>query len=122
MTKKTILVLCILFSLFSFGQKPASKEIVITGKIIEGSTKQPLEYATVVLKNEETSEISGGITDQNGLFKIKTKKGTYDISFEFISFKTKKLPKQILSVDKNFKTMSFITRFRFPIPFFINSQ
>lgn len=106
MTKKTILFLCVLFSLFSFGQKPIVEEITITGKIIEEITKQPLEYATVVLKNEKTSEISGGITDQNGLFKIKTKKGTYAISFEFISFKTKKLPKQILSVDKNFKTIS----------------
>jgi hypothetical protein len=107
LTKKTILFLCGLFStLFLFAQKPIVEEITITGKIIEGSTKQPLEYATVVLKNEETSEISGGITDQNGLFKIKTKKGTYAISFEFISFKTKKLPKQILSVDKNFKTIS----------------
>jgi hypothetical protein len=87
-------------------QKPIVEEITITGKIIEGITKQPLEYATVVLKNQETNEISGGITDQNGLFKIKTKKGTYIISFEFISFKTKKLPEQILSVDKNFNTIS----------------
>jgi len=87
-------------------QKPIVEEITITGKIIEGITKQPLEYATVVLKNQETNEISGGITDQNGLFKIKTKKGTYIISFEFISFKTKKLPEQILLVDKNFNTIS----------------
>ena len=107
MTKKTTFFLyCIFSTFFLLAQKPALEEITITGKIIEGSTKQPLEYATVVLKNQETNEISGGITDQNGLFKIKTKKGTYTISFEFISFKTKKLPEQILSVDKNFNTIS----------------
>jgi len=105
--KKKILFICSVFStIFLFAQKPASKEITITGKIIERDTKQPLEYATVVLKNLDTKEISGGITDHKGLFKIKTKKGTYTISFEFISFKSKTLPNQILSEDKNFKTIS----------------
>lgn len=107
MKKKKILFICSVFStIFLFAQKPASKEITITGKIIERDTKQPLEYATVVLKNLDTKEISGGITDHKGLFKIKTKKGTYTISFEFISFKSKTLPNQILSEDKNFKTIS----------------
>ena len=107
MTKKiTFFLYCLFSTFFLLAQKPIVEEITITGKIIEGITKQPLEYATVVLKNQETNEISGGITDQNGLFKIKTKKGTYIISFEFISFKTKKLPEQILLVDKNFNTIS----------------
>ncbi|PQJ80907.1 TonB-dependent receptor [Polaribacter porphyrae] len=77
----------------------------MTGKVIDKTTQQPLEYATVVLKNLKTKTISGGITDAKGFFDIKTPQGTYDISFEFISFKSKKLPNQVLSVNKNFGTI-----------------
>ncbi len=101
MTKKfTPLILC-LFSLFTlFSQQNLSKnEIIITGKVIDSKTKQPLEYATIVLKNSNTKSISGGITNDKGLFNIKTPKGTYEISAEYISFKSKKYLKQ--NITKN---------------------
>ena len=96
MIKKTTLLLYCLFSTaFLFAQKPTSTiNISITGKVVDSKTNQPLEYATVVLKNTKTAKISGGITDEKGNFNIKTPKGNYEISVEYISFKTKKFPIQ----------------------------
>ena len=101
MTKKfTSLFFCLLAVSWIFSQQSASKiKISITGKIVDANTNQPLEYATVILKNAETQKISGGITDEKGIFNIKTPKGTYAISAEYISFKSKKYPRQ--NITKN---------------------
>ena len=88
-----------------FSQKPQNNQISITGNIIDSNTKEPLEYATVVLNNIETKQLSGGITDEKGNFTIKIIPVTYDISFEFISFKTIKIPKKIINSSVNFGTI-----------------
>ncbi len=105
--KKTLLFLFCLFSAtIVLAQRPTNfKTITLTGKVIDAKTNQPLEYATIILKNTKTKKITGGITDAKGLFSIKTNKGNYEISVEFISFKTKKIPTQILSENKNFGTI-----------------
>ena len=36
-----------------FGQKPQKNQLSIVGKIIDSNTKEPLEYATIVLKNQK---------------------------------------------------------------------
>ena len=78
-----------------FAQKPETSQITITGVIIDSNTKEPLEYATVILKDAKTKQLSGGITDSKGSFSIKTNPGTYDVSFEFISFKTITMPSSV---------------------------
>ena len=88
-----------------FSQKPQNNQISITGNIIDSNTKEPLEYATVVLNNIQTKQLSGGITDEQGNFTIKIIPGTYDISFEFISFKTIKIPNKIINSSINFGTI-----------------
>ncbi|MGK0453615.1 MAG: outer membrane receptor protein involved in Fe transport [Paraglaciecola sp.] len=101
LTKKITSLLFCLFSvtiLFS-QQAEAQEEILITGKIIDARSNQPLEYATIILTNVETKKISGGITDEKGIFNLKTPKGNYIISAEYISFKSKKYPKK--SISKN---------------------
>lgn len=99
------LICCLLLTTFIFSQSTNSeKEITLTGKVIDETTKQPLEYATIILKNTKTQKISGGITDFDGLFNVKTTTGTYQISIEFISFKPLKLPIQTLTTDKDFGT------------------
>lgn len=100
------MIFCLFLTIFLFSQTPSSteKEITLTGKVIDETTKQPLEYATIILKNTKTDKISGGITDENGLFNIKTPVGNYAISIEFISFMPIKIPAQNLISDKNFGT------------------
>ncbi|WP_339660160.1 TonB-dependent receptor [uncultured Polaribacter sp.] len=104
MIKKITLLLCCLFSAtFLFSQKPSNAtNITLTGKVVDAKTNQPLEYATIVLKDVKTQKVTGGITDEKGSFSVQTPKGTYDISIEFISFKTKKNLAQVITDNKDF--------------------
>ena len=48
----------------------------IKGKVIDAETDGPLEYATVSLFNSQDSTlVTGVITDAKGAFEIKTKPG-----------------------------------------------
>mgnify|MGYP000259413498 FL=1 len=102
MKKIILLLFCVLSPTVLLAQRPKSLPITISGKVVDANTNQPLEYATIVLTSLKTKKVSGGITDEKGNFNIKTPKGSYDISVEFISFKTVKLPTQNLSENKNF--------------------
>ena len=107
MTKQISIFIYCLFSasvLFSQMAMPI-KEISITGKVIDAKSNQPLEYATIVLKNTDTQKISGGITDMEGKFDIKTPTGNYEISVEFISFNSKKYPKQNITSNLDLGTI-----------------
>lgn len=65
------------------------KPITISGKVVDSDSGQPLEYATFVLQNaDDPTQITGGITDTSGNFKVDAKPGTYNISVEYISYKT----------------------------------
>ena len=81
--------LLLLTSITVFGQgKPERPKIAITGKIIEKTSKLPLEYATITLKNSKNPKlIFGGITDNKGDYSIDVLPGIYNITLEFISFK-----------------------------------
>ncbi len=87
-----------LSSALTFSQSPDSEvKVTITGKVVDALSNQPLEYATVVVKNIKTKSIDGGITDIDGKFSVSVAKGQYDISIEFISFKTKTFPNQTIN-------------------------
>ncbi len=83
--------------------------IEISGKVIDEDTKQPLEYATVVLTSVKSKKVTGGLTDKNGGFKIEVNKGVYNISIEFISFKTYKLTNKTISSKTNLGVVSLAT-------------
>ena len=60
---------------------------VISGKIIDKNTKQPIPYVNVAVL-EDTKIITGGITQENGTFSIKglaLKK--YTVEIQFIGYK-----------------------------------
>lgn len=96
-----------LFTFLSFATMQAQKDVTITGKVIDKTTGQPLEYATVAFFSKaENRIITGGITNEAGNFSIPVPSGTYDISIEFISFKKQTIPDQKLSTDKNLGTLS----------------
>lgn len=107
--RKFHLVLSALFLLVSvtvFAQaKPERAKITITGKIIEKSTNLPLEYATVTFKNSKNPKmIFGGITDNKGDYSVEVVAGTYDIIFEFISFKPTTVNQKQLNEPTNLGT------------------
>lgn len=88
-TKYTFTLLLLLTFSINYSQpNQAVAKIRITGKVIEKTTKQPLEYATITLTNPKFPKaISGGITNSKGEFDVDARPGTYDVKIEFISFK-----------------------------------
>jgi outer membrane receptor protein involved in Fe transport len=87
--------------------KPQRAKIAITGKIIEKTSKLPLEYATITLKNSKSPKlIFGGITDNKGDYSIDVVPGIYDITLEFISFKPTTISQKQLSQTTNLGTIA----------------
>ena len=73
----------------TFAQRPQNFKKFITGKVIDVETQEPLEYATITLRNQRRPEmLQGGITKADGSFSIEVFPGKYNISTEYISFKT----------------------------------
>jgi len=98
----------LLVSTLTFGQqKEAGKKIIITGKVIEKTTSQPLEYATVTVIGVNTNKpISGAVTDIKGEFRIEVNPGNFIMKYEYISFKTLTSPEKSFSTDTNLGTIS----------------
>jgi outer membrane receptor for ferrienterochelin and colicins len=81
-------------------EHPEIKKIKITGKVIENTTKQPLEYATITFVSKRTAKVvSGGITNAQGEFNIEVNTGAYDIKVEFISYKINEIKDKKLQED-----------------------
>ena len=88
-------------------QQPEQKQVTITGKVIDKETNQPLEYATIAFFSKRQNKIeTGGLTDINGNFSIPVPSGMYDISIEYISFKTQTIPNKRVTDDENIGTFS----------------
>jgi hypothetical protein len=102
-------VLSLFFLCFSFSitaNEPSLPKFQLSGKIIDKETNEPLEYATIVLTSLKTQKISGGLTDSKGEFNIEVSKGLYNISIEFISFKTYKIFNKLIDENINLGTIA----------------
>jgi outer membrane receptor for ferrienterochelin and colicins len=87
-------------------ERQAPKKINVKGKVIDKSTSQPLEYATIVLQNAKRPEmVTGGITNEKGEFDIEINAGMYDIRVEFISFKTVEFKQRKLQENTDLGTV-----------------
>ncbi|MEL7148371.1 MAG: carboxypeptidase-like regulatory domain-containing protein, partial [Bacteroidota bacterium] len=84
---RKILLFVFFIAAFASAVIAQKKEVTIKGKVIDKETGEPMEYATLVLVSANEAEgVSGGISDLEGNFNIKTKPGTYDIRIEFIAY------------------------------------
>jgi len=98
----------LLYSFFSIAQAPPGDRntIKITGTVVDAETQQPLEYATLVLRGtQDPDKLTGGITDENGKFEVTTTPGTYNISVEFISYKTYRMNNRKLEESTDLGTI-----------------
>lgn len=77
----------------------------ISGKIMEKSTGQPLEFATVIMRPMRGERVFGGMTDASGSYSFEAPGGMYTVQFEFLSFKTITLPNVRIDQDKTFDTV-----------------
>lgn len=88
-------------------QKSVTNKIIISGKIIEKNNKTPLEYATVTFKNSTNSKlVFGGISNSKGDFSIEIEPGSYDVLFEFISFKPYMIKQKEFLTNTNLGTIN----------------
>lgn len=99
-----ILVTFILSHAYTMAQN-GGDSVIVSGKIIEAETNQPLEYATIsFVSRAENKIIGGGISDFQGEFRIKTTPGVYDIQIEYFSFEAVTKSNINLKQDTNFGT------------------
>lgn len=94
LTTVYLILSCVLYS--------HSQNFTITGKIVDATNKEALEYATVTFKPKGSSDLIGGITDRKGKFEISVPKGKYTIIVEFLSYKTKIFKSQKIENDVHY--------------------
>jgi outer membrane receptor protein involved in Fe transport len=89
------LALFVVVSLISAGreaiaQAPAKGDGRISGSIIDSSTNQPVEFATIALVDPATNKpVDGTVADEKGKFTIsKVANGTYKVVISFIGYES----------------------------------
>ena len=104
---KTIITTILSLFLISFAS--GQQEVTVSGKILEKDTNIPLEWATVVISNPTNGKIvSGGSANEKGDFNFKVIAGIYNVSFEFMSFKTQTLKSREINKSTDFGTIYLI--------------
>lgn len=104
---RKLFFLCnLILPLILIGQNNYSSTSTISGKIIDASTKNPIDYATIIFKSLDSGIVKyGGITNQRGHFSIDVTNGVYNATVAFISYKTKQLDISEIDHDVNLGTI-----------------
>ena len=68
------LIIILLVVMTTLGYSQSSKQLNFVGKVIDKTSRQPLEYATISLFNKDNNKlITGGVTNDKGRFRVSTK-------------------------------------------------
>ena len=90
---KKLITLCVL-SLVLISNTHANEDEVlvdgsISGKVIDAALNVPLPYVNVIIKNEQGEIVTGGITLDDGVFKItKIPEGNITVTIQYIGYKS----------------------------------
>ncbi len=94
----TTIFLCISISVFAQEGTP----VTVTATIIENDTNQPLEYASVTFTSTTNpNNITGDLTNENGVVQVPVTPDTYTITIEFLGYKTVTLTNQHITTGVN---------------------
>lgn len=96
-----------------FAQK---NTIEISGKVVEGQSQRPIEFATVMIADQQTGKaITGVTTEMDGTFNVETEAQDFYVEISFIGFKTKTIKEisiengkadlGIISISEDSKTL-----------------
>lgn len=70
-------------------KSPEDKTGTISGKVLDATLKQPLPYVNIIIKNIKEEVLTGGITLEDGSFKIeKIEEGKLIVNIQYIGYKT----------------------------------
>jgi len=100
--KKILFFMLIVFSLDMNSQMSKKKppKGSISGKVIDKATSEPLPYVNVIIQDVTKKMITGGITNDDGIFTIKgIPTGKNYIEIQFIGYKT--VTKEVEITSKN---------------------
>lgn len=85
--KKILNLLMLFISITAFAQN--SKIGTVTGKVIDTETQETLPYVSIVIKDSKNVILTGGITNDKGLFEVKQiPSGENIVEIQFIGYKT----------------------------------
>lgn len=88
-SKLTQIILGFCFVLFSNLLIAQNKEIVISGTIVGNNSRQPIEFATILVGDPATQNpITGATSATDGTFNIKTEARDFYIEISFLGFAT----------------------------------
>ena len=90
MKQLLLLLTCVVFFQNSnASEKTEIKDGEIFGTVLDASLNQPLPYVNIIIKNKENNTVTGGITLEDGTFKIdKIPEGIYTVNIQYIGFKS----------------------------------
>ena len=81
-----ILLLSVLFCILGRAQSPNTTKI--SGKVIDGVTQKPVEYATITITDKQLKTLTGTATDAKGQYEITgLPQGVYTLLVDFIGYK-----------------------------------
>jgi len=90
--KTIILLLCLSLSIGISGQIQKKELLLkgsISGSVIDAKTNEAIPYANIIIKDLAGKIITGGITEENGAFKVKDIPGGKNIlEIQFLGYKT----------------------------------
>ena len=87
--RKCLLLSFLLWSMGTIGLVQG-QSIEIQGKVIEGASEQPVEFATIMIGDKATKNpITGATTDIDGNFSLRTDAKDFFIEISFIGFANK---------------------------------
>jgi outer membrane receptor protein involved in Fe transport len=91
--KKLLMLCAFIFALTIQAQTSVKKELLksgtITGRVLDATLNEPLPYVSIVIKNANGDILTGGITDDNGKFKIESiPEGKHNVSIQYVGYKT----------------------------------
>jgi outer membrane receptor for ferrienterochelin and colicins len=117
--QSSLLLFFLFFAVAAFAQRPGGQggapgtqggpKVKITGKLIEQDTKLPLEFANVTIQTTANVTVNGGLTDAKGEFSLEVAPGTYNIKYDYISFKSVVISNKAITENTNLGTTALAT-------------
>lgn len=85
------------------GETFAQNHAIVSGKVIDKDSEEPLPFANVVLyQGTDTISVDGTITDENGIFVLKDlKSGNYAIKVMYVGYKVKNTGFMVGELNRN---------------------
>jgi len=93
-----LLLLTLFFGLNGMGQNTSSLQI--NGKVTDSLTKQPIDFATLLLKDNNKVQVKSVATIKDGSFKITgLSAGNYSLTIAYIGYQNKVVPISLTSTS-----------------------